>query len=49
MKTRSDRHPRIPVATTPEEFDATVSPAVRTANDLTEIGEQQHAIFHSQQ
>ena len=22
MKTRSDRHPRIPVATTPEEFDA---------------------------
>ena len=22
MKTRSDRHPRIPIATTPEEFDA---------------------------
>ncbi len=22
MKVRSDRHPRIPVATTPEEFDA---------------------------
>ena len=22
MKTRSDRHPLIPVATTPEEFDA---------------------------
>ena len=22
MKTRSDRHPRIPAATTPEEFDA---------------------------